>query len=151
MLECALNRHQNAMRRVLEPLTNALGRRRSRTSSLSSFDLDLDDDDGALKPVGDQIGHVVLVRRSIYLGPVGFMYALRMLDGTERTHEDIVVDNHIPIARRARLVRRINHIVAVTVQTAGCIVVTHFRALRLCISNADPRTTFSSQVLLQMF
>lgn len=65
---------------------------RPRSPSPSSSDSDLDDDHGALEPVGDQISHDVLIRRPIYIERVGFTYALRTPDGTEHTYEDIAVE-----------------------------------------------------------
>ena len=80
------------MRRALAPLTNVLGRIRSRSSSPSSSDSELDDDDDELQPVGDRIGHDVRFRHPSYLERNDFTYVRNMPDGTERTYEDIAVE-----------------------------------------------------------
>ena len=80
------------MRRALAPLTNVLGRVRSRSSSPSSSNSELDDDDEELQPVGDRIGHDVRIRHPSYIERNDFTYVRNMPDGTERTYEDIAVE-----------------------------------------------------------
>ena len=88
-------RRQNAMRGVLAPLTNVIGRVRPRSpsvSSSSSSDSDLDDEAlEDLRPVGERIGHAFQTR-PIYIERSNFAYVRAIPGGGELAYEDIAAE-----------------------------------------------------------